>query len=316
MPARTDTFAGLQSVVLSDGGLTAVVVPEVGAKVVSLVSEPTGREFIWRDPTRPLRPIPTGSGYADNDASGIDDCFPTVDACAYPSPPYAGLTIGDHGDLWSRSWDTELVGDEAVFSVVGRTLPFTFEKRMRIDPATQSLVVENTLHHWGLDPLLYQWTGHPLLRAEPGTRIVLPADTPARTVFSTGGRLAVGETTWSWPLAPTPDGPECDVSATTPPTAAINEKYWLTAPEQGCVLEFPGSAERLQLAADPTVLPYLALCVNYGGWPDQEPGYWVAVEPSTSPYDSLADTVRAGFGREIGPGETHLWSWSLRILRP
>jgi galactose mutarotase-like enzyme len=315
MHTRTDHYAGLRSVVLSAGGLTAVVLPDVGAKIVSLVSERTGREFVWRDPTRPLGLIAPGSSYADNDASGIDDCFPTVDACKYPLTPFAGLALGDHGDLWSRGWDTDLVGDEAVFTVAGATLPFTFEKRMRIDEAAHSLVVENTMSLSGPGPLQYQWTGHPLLRVEPGTRITLPPGTASRTAFSTGGRLSVNDDFWSWPNAPSADGAVRDVSLVGRRDDGLNEKYWLTAPKQGCVLEFPDSDEQLHVRVEPAVLPYLGICVNYGGWPDHHPGFWVAVEPSTSPYDSLGQTVQAGLGREIGPGQTHLWSWSLRVTR-
>ena len=315
MHARTETYAGLQSVVLSGGGLAAVVLPDVGAKIVSLVSERTGREFIWRDPTRPLTVVAPGSSYADHDASGIDDCFPTVDACAYPSAPFAGLFLGDHGDLWSRRWDAELDSEQAVFTVAGHTLPFTFEKRIRIDEATESLVVDNTISLSGSGPLAYQWTGHPLLRAEPGMIINLPHGTSARTRFSTGGRLTVDDTQWRWPQAPSSDGGAQDVSVVGQPDDGLNEKYWLTAPDHGCVLDFPATDEQLHVRFDPVALPYLAICVNYGGWPEENPGFWVAVEPSTSPYDSLAQTVSAGFGQEIWPGNTHRWTWSLHVTR-
>ncbi len=306
MHACTEPYAGLQPVVLSGGGLTAVVLPDVGAKIVSLVSERTGREFVWRDPTRALGLVSPGSTYADNDASG----------CDYPAPPFAGLALGDHGDLWSRRWDVELDGDEALFTMVGETLPFTFQKRIRIDASTQALAVENTLSLFGAGPLVYQWTAHPLLRAEPGARIRLPPGTGARTTFSTGGRLAVDDTHWPWPQAPTPGGDTRDVSVVGQPDDGLNEKYWLTAPDHGCMLEFPGADEELHLSFSSVALPYLAICVNYGGWPEQNPGFWVAIEPSTSPYDSLEKTIQAGFGREIWPGETHLWTWSLRVARP
>lgn len=308
-----DPVAALREVTLTGGGLTVVVLPEVGAKIISVVSERSGREFVWRDPTRPVGRVGPGARYADHDASGIDDCFPTVDACAYPGGAYDGMALPDHGDLWARGWTAEQADDQAVFTVTGDALPYRFTKRVRIDAPSRSVVVTDTVTLVGPGPLVYQWTGHPLLRAEPGMRVGLPAGTRARTAFSTGGRLAVDDHGWSWPHAPTAAGGSTDVSVVGHPEDGLNEKYWLTAPGNGCVLDFPTGDEQLLLTYDPLVLPYLAVCVNYGGWPAEDPGYWVAVEPSTSPHDALDQTALAGAGREITAGETHAWTWSLQV---
>jgi len=313
MRARADSYAGNRAVILAREGLTAVVLPDRGAKIVSLVSSRTGREFVWRDPHRELLPIRPGSTYAENDASGIDDCFPTVEPCIYPADHFCGLELGDHGDLWSRQWDWSLDGDGAVFGVTGTTLPFRFEKSITIESSPSRLLIENTLHVTGEDAFHYQWTGHPLLRAEEGMRIGLSHGCAAGTGFATGGRLAVDGSTWSWPEAPGPGDSVWDVSVVGSPDEGVNEKYWLAAPAQGCALNYSAPDEQLHVDFDPSALPWMAVCVNCGGWPTSHPGYWVAIEPSTSCHDSLTDTCAAGLARRIGPGGTHRWWWSLAV---
>lgn len=313
MRAWVDSYAGNRAVILAREGLTAVVLPDLGAKIISLVSSRTGREFVWRDPHRELLPIRPGSTYAENDASGIDDCFPTIDRCLYPGDPFRGLELGDHGDLWSRQWDWRRDAGGALFTVAGAALPYRFEKWITIESSPSRLVIENTLHATGENAFDYQWTGHPLFHAEEGMRIGLSHGCAANTGFATGGRLMVNGSPWSWPEAPAPDGSLLDVSVVGPPDEGLNEKYWLAAPGQGCALNYLAPDEQLCVGFDPSVLPWMAVCVNYGGWPASHPGYWVAVEPSTSPHDSLTDTCAAGLARRIGPGETHRWSWSLSV---
>lgn len=161
MRPLNDSYAGNDAVILAGGGLTAVVLPALGAKIISLVSDRTGREFIWRDPHRVLRPITPGSAYVENDVSGVDDCFPTIDPCVYPAEPFRGLELGDHGDLWSRQWDWSLSDDSASFSVTGATLPFRFQKWITIESSPSRLLVRNALHAVGEQAFEYQWTGHP-----------------------------------------------------------------------------------------------------------------------------------------------------------
>lgn len=310
MRVSTESYAGNEAVVLTGEDMTAVILPGLGAKIISLLSHRTGREFIWCDPHRELRSISPGSAYVDNDVSGIDDCFPTIDPCLYPVEPFRDLPLGDHGDLWSRQWGWNLQDDGSLFTVTGATLPFEFEKLITIQSSPSRLVVRNTMRAVGHQWFVYQWAGHPLFRAEKEMRITGLEGCTGSTGFATGGRLVVDGSRWSWPAAPSADGVTCDVSVVPPPEDKVNEKYWLSA-AQTCGLSFIDPEERLHLHVDPLLLPWLGVCVNYHGWPRADPGYWVALEPSTSPHDSLTDTWAAGLARKIGPGETHRWWWAL-----
>lgn len=56
------TYHGFQALVLENAQLRAVILPELGAKVWSLVFKPADREMLWHKPRLPPRPVPFGAG--------------------------------------------------------------------------------------------------------------------------------------------------------------------------------------------------------------------------------------------------------------
>lgn len=298
---------GLEVVHLSDGAVRVSVVPAVGAKITSFTSLRSGAEYVWQDPTRPVLAVPAGAGYGDADASGIDDCFPTVDPCAYPDEPFTGVPIGDHGDLWPVPWSWSATPDSLDLQVSATNLPYRLTRSLSFD-APGSLLLGYRLESLTDAPLLYQWTAHPLLRCEPGLRIGLNQEQECRPVFAAGGRITPTGP-WPWPSAPGPHG-TVDMSVAPGPETAVNEKFWTTMPRAGCRLEYPSTGERLRVTSD---LEWLALCVDYGGWPETSPGYWVAPEASTSCWDALSDSVERGTHRTLAPRGTDTWWWRLAL---
>lgn len=309
MPVWGEQHEGREAVVVAGDRLRATVLPGLGAKVVSLVDLPSGRELLWQDPRRPAPAVAPGAAFADGDRGGVDDCFPTVDPCAWPGPG-GPARVADHGEVWTRAWDWEQDGNRSI--LLGcRTgaPPFRLERRVSVTD-DEALRLDYALTVEGDRALPYQWTGHPLLAATAGMVVELPAGAAARTGFAAGGRVVADAAGWRWPLAPAPDGGLVDVSRVLAADAGLNEKYWLAAPPDGCRLVDPGRGA-VVLAWDAALLPHLAVCVDYGGWPSDAPGHWVALEPATSPHDRLDESWDAGAARELAPGETARWWWSL-----
>ena len=73
MDVRTCRVDEIDAIALTEGDLSAVVVPELGGKICSVRWR--GRELLTRNP---LRPAVYGRPYADFDASGFDECLPTI----------------------------------------------------------------------------------------------------------------------------------------------------------------------------------------------------------------------------------------------
>lgn len=313
MHVSVERLESLEAVVLTSGEVRATVLPGLGAKIISVIDRRADRELVWRDPSRSLADLPADALYSDGDASGIDDCFPTVDACELDG----AISLQDHGYVWSRPWSWSHHDNAVDFAIEGSFGPVarSFKLRRTISIDGARLRLDYILINTGDDDLTYQWTGHPLFQAVPGMQILLPDNPDMRTGFAMGGRVDLSRPSWRWPMLPTVDGVAVDAGEVLSWSAGLNEKYWAAGSPKPCRLRYPESDEELVIDYDRSGLDAIAICVNYGGWPSQNPGYWVAVEPSTSPHDALTTTCASGNGRILRPGEAHSWWWSLGVER-
>lgn len=94
------TYRGFRALLLENRYLRAVVLPELGAKIWSLVDKTADREVLWHNPRVPPRPTIYGAAYDDWFCGGWDELFPN-DAPASIS----GDAYPDHGELWSMPYD-------------------------------------------------------------------------------------------------------------------------------------------------------------------------------------------------------------------
>src|SRR5689334_13003801 len=101
---RTVQVAGLSAISLDNEKVRAVFVPELGGKMVSLVRIASGHEFLLQpqDVGRKYGRPRYGDKMEDFDASGFDECFPTILACKDPLDP--NVLLPDHGELWPVPW--------------------------------------------------------------------------------------------------------------------------------------------------------------------------------------------------------------------
>ena len=97
---RPVSFKHWPALLLENELTSMVLIPEIGGKVVSIKSLATECEFLWQDDTRPYATPHYGELFANYDASGFDECFPSIGQCAYPEFPWQGITIPDHGEIW------------------------------------------------------------------------------------------------------------------------------------------------------------------------------------------------------------------------
>ncbi|MGA7859175.1 MAG: hypothetical protein WCA11_14670 [Terracidiphilus sp.] len=76
------------------------LLPHLGGKIASI--RVNGRELL-QEPLAPLGPRTRTMSFDSGDASGWDECLPSVAGCTLEKA--AGLAeIPDHGDLWRVAW--------------------------------------------------------------------------------------------------------------------------------------------------------------------------------------------------------------------
>ena len=154
----------------------------------------------------------------------------------------------------------------------------------------------------------WSWAAHPLFAVEEGDRIVLPESIHAIAPGGIGRRTAGKDRRLGgWPMARLADGSTANLSVAESPDSGVGDKLFaghLGASENWCVLERPSAGVRIRVTFDVEATPYLGLWICYGGWPER-PGpkqMCVAMEPSTAPVDSLAET--GPWSRALEPGES------------
>jgi galactose mutarotase-like enzyme len=305
-----------ENVLISAGDCSIDVIPHLGGKISSIrISQ---RELL-QTPLAPLAPRTRKMSFDAGDASGWDECLPSVAACTVNTE--AGpREIPDHGDLWRVEWGVLSAGD-SFLELEGPcfSLPLCLRRTFELaeDEAGWRLRLLYELTNTGNHPVPWSWAAHPLFAVAEGDRIVLPDSIRSlRLEGSGGGRLGVANDNVSWPIATLADGTQSDLGLAQSVQSGIGDKLFagpLSQAENWCALERPSAGVRIRVSFDPAATPYLGLWICYGGWPD---GFGpkqncVALEPTTAPLDSLAHT--GPWSRTLEPGQSTSWSMCVDI---
>jgi galactose mutarotase-like enzyme len=312
----TVILANKENVVIQVGACSLSVLPEFGGKIASIK---VNRNELLQAPLAPVALRTHDMPFDAGDASGWDECLPSVAACTVPTAK-GPARIPDHGDLWRVPW-REINGDSSEASLQLRarcfSLPLELNRRLALSELRGGyrLSLNYKLTNIGDKPVPWSWAAHPLFAVAPGDRILLPSSIKSLRVEGSGGsRLGKNGDTTTWPIAKLASGGTADLSVAQTPDSGIGDKLFagpLAPHENWCALERPSAGVRIRFQFDPAENPYLGLWICYGGWPDR-PGprqNCVALEPTTVPVDSLALT--GAWSRALDPGKSI--SWKLHV---
>jgi galactose mutarotase-like enzyme len=316
---RQGGFAGVteENVLIQAGACSLTIMPHLGGKIASIR---IGDRELLQAPLAPLANRTHTMSFDAGDASGWDECLPSVAACAVATAR-GTAHVPDHGDLWRVAWEKHESGirdqgSGAKVALRGQcfSLPLALERTLdlrEVDGAWR-VDLDYRLTNTGDYPVPWAWAAHPLFAVEPGDRIVLPRSIHALLVAgSAGGRLGKNGDTVSWPVAKLARGGSIDLSIAQSPESGVGDKLFagrLAESENWCALDRPSARLRIRVGLDPSVTPYLGLWICYGGWPDR-PGpkqTCVAIEPATAPVDSLAEA--GPWSRLLNPGACAQWT--------
>jgi len=298
------------------------VLPALGGKVASV--RKNGIELL-QQPLLPYAPRTLTTPFEDSDASGFDECLPSVSACEIDTPS-GKVGIPDHGEFWRLPCTVESQTQHEIhLTSTGTVLPLRFERRLCIEsysPHTgaDTLRIDYRVENVGQTDLHYAWSAHPLFAIDPGDRILLPASvTEVKVEGSARNRLGSKGAVHSWPTARLASGEMIELDRVSNVSDNIGDKIYTAAPPEGwCAIERWSAGLsvglRVQVEFDPDLSPFLGLWLCYGGWPEGRANrqYCVALEPCTAPVDSLATAMAGGWARKLVPGQCDLW-W-MRIV--
>jgi galactose mutarotase-like enzyme len=322
------SIAESENVLIRAGECVITILPRFGGKIASIR---IGSRELLQAPLAPITNRTRTMTFDQGDASGWDECLPSVAACSVKTE--AGeAEIPDHGDLWRVEWVRPGAGNReqatangaaSSLNLLGKcfSLPLEVERNIQLSEAERGwrLNVNYRVRNCGKYPVPWSWAAHPLFVCEKGDRIQLPESIHSLKVEGSGGeRLGKSGGSVAWPIAALAGGGTADMSLADRSDSGIGDKLFagpLKASENWCALERVSAGLRIRVRFDTAATPYLGLWICYGGWPER-PGpkqVCVAMEPSTAPVDSLA--VSGRWSRELAPGESFSWPMQVEIER-
>lgn len=289
--------------------LAAEVIPELGGKVASL--RHNGVDLL-QSPLNPYAERSSTVGFDESDASGFDECVPSISACKIEGD----IRIPDHGEFWRLACQAEQPADnEILLTAIGSILPLRFERRLKLQGGT--LRVEYRLENTGTVEVPYLWSAHPLFAVDGGDIVSLPKSTARVCVeASAHKRLGAKGTQLYWPLADLKSGAKVDLSTTGDISEGVGDKLYTEAPPEGwAAVERKNLGLRIFVEFDAALTPYMGLWLCYGGWPEGRGlrQQCVALEPCTAPGDSLAEAVEKGWARKLAPGQADAWWMAITV---
>jgi hypothetical protein len=308
-------WMGLDAVVLSSEAVQIVVLPEFGAKVVSLKDKVSDREWMYADSRRPLRHLPPGASFSESSLSGWDECFPSVAAGTYPG--MAGIMVPDHGELWTESWHIVEDVDGLSCVCVGRSLRYTFRRTVTVAGGGRvhwSYLLSNSEDN----DLVHGWSAHPLLAIGSGVSIDI-AEGPMWPEFGDGVRIQSRENPlagngqsssaeWHWPRGW--NGTSGSDLRTLKPGDLLTDKVFLRTPVDGRIeVRDQVSGAKLTFELERSIVPFVGVCSNAGVSPAIDPQTWLAIEPTFASTDDLTVSLQRGHVGRVPAGASSSWQF-------
>jgi len=314
---------GLRAIRLENDRLRVSLIPEAGGKIAELTDRRSGRNWLWQNSYLPMRRPIYGSDYGrELDSGGWDEILFSTSPCEVALSDGARRRIPDHGDLVGQVWRIdELATSESGqarcrLRATGRAFDFRWSRVAMLDAERPLLTLEYALENTGDSPWPWAWCAHPLIAVERGMRIDLPIGGEFRLADSARLNLDSAERSFAWPILPLRDGREIDLSASFDSGADVDRfaaKLFVRSGAPGAVSVSSASGmERLKLRYDERKLPWIGLWINNQAWSGMgSPPYLnLGLEPSTSPCESLAQSIAEGWTEVLQPGRLRTWSLS------
>jgi galactose mutarotase-like enzyme len=290
MKALTNHFAtrlaqGFVAHVLKNEDVELVVVPELGAKIISLKNLRTGREWLWhpKDSLNLFKNQP-GDDFSASPLVGMDECLPTISPCIWRN-----RKLPDHGEVWNQPWQ---VDDDAwqngvlTTSIKLKTSPFIFERTIELHGNEVRFNYQLSNTSGAEEPFV--WAIHPLLRLATGDELELPVST--RQLLNGAGWV--------------------DAVASAAPPSNCTKVFASPVSEGWAAVKNESQGDRLEFAWDPAENNALGMWLTRGGWHGH---HHFAIEPTNANDDSLLVATGRNSCGSVAGNDSVAWQLSLKV---
>ncbi|MBQ7096283.1 MAG: hypothetical protein IJN80_07560 [Clostridia bacterium] len=269
-----------EAIAVETACLTLLILPQDGAKLVSLKRKADGKELLVTKTGETYNVLSYEGSYVESECSGFDDMFPTVDPETVEGIPYP-----DHGECCRLPYEATIAEDQLILKAESKLFSVTYEKRVYV-AGDDTICLDYRIENHQNTPLPFLWAGHIMLAGEEGMRILTPfaEGTPTEMMFID-------------PNTARADGLPYDRLMKHEAGRGVAYKFYYLSPmpkgEFG--VSYP-NGQKLLFTVDPKKLPYLGLWLNNGTFQD---GYSITPEPCTAPFDATGRGAERGYGAKI-----------------
>ena len=276
---------GFEVFILSNQDVELAMVPELGARIISLKDLRTGREWLWHpDGGRKLFRNRASDNFESSPLVGLDECLPTIAPCSWQE-----RNLPDHGEMWTEAWSLDLEAWERGLlrtSVSLRISPFDFERTIELQE--KEVRFSYRLYNRAAATEFYLWAMHPLLRLQVGDQLELPALTRA---------LLNG-------------APWLDALSLARPKGDCEKLFACRVSEGRAAINNPETGDRLEFVWDAAENNTLGLWLNRGGWHGH---HHFALEPANGEPDVLTAAAQRKCCGAVALHSSVTWQVCIRV---
>jgi hypothetical protein len=299
-------------VTIENESLRLKIWPHLGGKVSSMVDKADGFELLFNFPSELPETNLYGRPYQDGWNAGWDECFPAVAPGPYPSHPYEGIGIPDHGELWSLPTMAVPTKDGLTTVWHGLRFGYTFTRKLYLEGA--SIIAEYTVLNRAPFDFHFMWAGHALLSMTAPMQLDLPSGQWRLDHDAKGD----DHHNFEWPHV----GAGIDLSRPDELPERGAWKVFGDAPIQGpATVRYPSRERKVTfdyeadeshdeegIVGGPSA--YWAVWVNTGGWGAQRN---LSIEPSIGRFDDLGRAVKDRSAGNVPPQGRREWRMRMTV---
>jgi galactose mutarotase-like enzyme len=279
-----ESLQGFETYRAANDEVELVVVPELGAKIISLKNLRTRREWLWQPPGGlKLFRNQFGDDFSRSPLAGVDECLPTIAPCAWQ-----GRALPDHGEVWSAPWRVDrraLENGVLKTSVRLKISPLELERAIELNGC--EIRLDYQLLNLGARDESFLWALHPLLQLQAGDRLELPGST--RALLNGAGWVD-------------------SVDSAIPEKNSAKIFARPVREGRAGIFNFV-TGDRLEFIWDAAENDTLGLWLTRGGWHGH---HHFAIEPTNAAADALTAAVQKRCGK-VAASASVKWQLRLRV---
>ncbi len=121
-------FKNFKAIQLENENLRVILLPELGGKIASLYKKDKDFELVYQNKEEVYRKAKVYDNFAEFDASGLDDAFPSIDESTVKFKNNE-ILYPDHGEIWTGSFSSYIVGDTVELYFKSTILYYDYKKK-------------------------------------------------------------------------------------------------------------------------------------------------------------------------------------------